>query len=128
MRRLPIAALALVLAVPALARDLGQWGNEASVVRDWYAHLMMPDHPAASCCGEADAYWADEFEVEGDHYVAVITDTRDDAPLKRPHIDPGTRIAVPNHKLKYSDGNPTGHGVIFVGHGTVYCFVTPAGG
>jgi hypothetical protein len=25
-------------------------------------------------CGEADAFEADAFEVEGDHYVAVITD------------------------------------------------------
>ena len=35
---------------------------------------MQPDNPAVSCCGEADAFEADTFEVEGDHYVAIITD------------------------------------------------------
>ena len=44
------------------ARDLGQWGaiNNDPAVREWYQALMQPDMPNASCCGEADAYWADE--------------------------------------------------------------------
>jgi len=129
MRLLAPLALAGALALePALARDNGQWGNSSKTIRDWYAGLMMPDKPAISCCGTADAYWADDFAVEGDHYVAIITDDRDDAPLRRPHIDVGTRIEVPNHKLKYDAGNPTGHGVIFVGPGQqVYCYVVPGG-
>lgn len=36
-----------------------------------------------SCCGEADAHWADSFEVEDGRYVAIITDERSDGPLTR---------------------------------------------
>ena len=89
-------------------------GSGNPVVREWYQALMQPDNPAASCCGEADAYWADSFEVDGDRYVAIITDPRPDEPLRRKHVDVGTRIVVPNHKLKYDQSNPTGHGIIFL--------------
>lgn len=98
-------------------------------VKEWYKTLMQPDNYNVSCCGEADAYWADSFKVSGDKYVAIITDTRDDKMLGRPHIEPGTEIVVPNHKLKYDKGNPTGHGVIFVSIVLdVYCYVVPGGG
>ena len=33
-------------------------------------------HPTLSCCSEADAYWADSFEVDDGRYVATITDER----------------------------------------------------
>jgi hypothetical protein len=66
-----------------------------------------------SCCAEADAYWADSFEVDGDRYVAIITDERPDGPLGRPHRESGEKIVVPNHKIKWDDGNPTGHGIIY---------------
>ena len=125
--RLGIGLLALVMCVPALARDNGQWEGGSAHVRQWFKQLMQPDNPHVSCCGEADAYYADSFEVEGDHYIAIITDERDDAPFGRPHIDVGTRIPVPNHKIKWDEGNPTGHGVIFVGQPGVYCFVAPGG-
>ena len=92
-------------------------------IRSWYRSLMQPDNPRVSCCGEADAYWADEIVVEGDKVFAIITDTRDDKPLGRPHIEPGTRILIPPWKYKYDRGNPTGHNVLFVGPGGVYCFV-----
>ena len=43
-------------------------------------------------------------------------------------IPDGTRIPVPNQKLKWDRGNPTGHGIIFIGSGgQVYCYVTPGG-
>ena len=45
------------------ARDLGQWGAVNPAIREWYQALMQPDVPNASCCGEADAYWADEVHV-----------------------------------------------------------------
>src|SRR5690242_9328270 len=99
--RLVLAALALAGALSlAHARDLGQWGDQSKTVREWYARQMQPDHPSVSCCGEADAYWADAYESNGDEYVAVITDDREDAPLRRPHIPVGTRIVVPKEKLK----------------------------
>jgi len=90
-------------------------------VREWFQSLMQPDNPYMSCCGEADAFEADTFEVDGDHYVAVITDGKGVLPS-------GTRINVPNQKMKWDRGNPTGHGIIFIGNqGQVYCYVAPGG-
>jgi hypothetical protein len=126
--RVGIALVTLVVSAPTLARDLGQWNGSDHHVRRWYQQLMQPDNPRMSCCGEADAYWADSFEVDGDQYVAIITDDRDDGPLGRPHRTPGERIRVPNHKMKWDEGNPTGHGVIFIGtQGQIYCYVAPGG-
>jgi hypothetical protein len=128
MRRLVLGAAFGCLINGVEARDLGQWEAGDPVVREWYQALMQPDNPAASCCGEADAYWADSFEVDGDRYVAIITDPRPDEPLRRKHIDIGTRIVVPNHKLKWDQSNPTGHGIIFLSRGDyVYCYVAPGG-
>ena len=54
---------------------------------------------------------------------------RPDGPLNnRRHIPPGTRFVVPNHKLKYDRGNPTGHTVIFINsYNDVLCFVQSSG-
>jgi hypothetical protein len=118
---LRMALSAVIFAVPAAARDGGQWGAQPDVIREWYQALMQPDHPRLSCCGEADAFEADTFEVDGDHYVAVITDGKGVIPS-------GTRIAVPNQKMKFDSGNPTGHGIIFIGSGgQIYCYVAPGG-
>lgn len=113
----------LLVAAPALARDNGQFGGSPTNVREWFQSLMQPDNPAVSCCGEADAYEADTFEVEGDHYIAIITDGKGVIPS-------GTRVPVPNNKMKWDakPPNPTGHGIIFIGSsGQVYCYVTPSG-
>lgn len=110
------------------ARDLGQWEGSDPAIRLWFESLRQPDNPGISCCGEADAYWADKIEVEGDKVFATITDTRPDAPLRRPHVPPGTRIEIPPHKLKWDRGNPTGHTVIFLAPNLhVYCFVQGTG-
>jgi hypothetical protein len=118
----PLAALILGGALcAALARPSPQWADEPLPVRQWFQSLMQPDNPNLSCCGEADAFEADDFEIEGDHYVAIITNGKGVIPS-------GTRIAVPNHKMKWDRGNPTGHGIIFIGsQGQVYCYVTPSG-
>jgi hypothetical protein len=40
----------------------------------------------------------------------------------------GTRIEVPNQKMKWDNGNPTGHGIILLGtNRELYCYVTPGG-
>jgi hypothetical protein len=121
----------------------------------WIRELKMPDQPRVSCCGEADAYWADSYETvdcsytasEEDPfpekqvcYVAIITDKRDDKPLGRQHREVGSKFIVPNYKLRKDTlglpkdkdgnpiGNPTGHGVIFLNSGgDVYCY-EPTGG
>jgi hypothetical protein len=126
--KLPIAAVAaLAMLLPAAARDNGQWVDSPPNIRQWFQSLMQPDNPSVSCCGEADAFEADTFEVEGDHYIAVITDGKGVIPN-------GTRVAVPNRKLKWDAGNPTGHGIIFLrpetvqpNEWTVYCYVAPGG-
>jgi hypothetical protein len=103
------------------ARPGAQWENTPENIRKWFQSLTQPDNPTMSCCGEADAFEADQFEIEGDHYVAIITGGDD-------HVPPGTRIQVPNSKMKWDKGNPTGHGVIFLGiGGQVYCYVAPGG-
>jgi len=94
------------------ARDLGQWEAVDPAIREWYQALMQPDVPTASCCGEADAYWADEVHVrDGKTYVEI-----------------GTEIEIPNHKLKWDRANPTGHGIVFLSrNGYVFCYVQPGG-
>ena len=105
---LRIVILFVLVSLPALARDNGQWGNQPAYLREWFQKLMQPDNPHMSCCGEADAFEADSFEVSGDEYVAIITNGKGVIPE-------GTRIPVPNQKLKWDEGNPTGHGIIFIG-------------
>lgn len=136
--------ISIILAAFAIASALGaahakNWDHDTATpedVQQWYAHLMQPDQPLTSCCGEADAYWADSFKVgPNGEWVAIITDERSIA--GRRGIPVGTEIIVPPNKLKYDEGNPTGHGVIFLGfddeddasHPTpwVYCYVTPGG-
>lgn len=135
---LVMLAIALIIGA-ARARDNGQWNDPANAeIKRWFEELRQPDHPTWSCCGEADAYWADVVHVRNGKTFAVITDDRDDAPLGRPHIPFGTEIEVPNYKLKWDAGNPTGHAVIFLAHGwgqnedgkpdyIVYCFVQNGG-
>jgi hypothetical protein len=120
-----------VVATDAFGRPNAAWDENSAEIKEWYENLTQPDNPPRSCCGEADAYWADSFKVgPNGEYVAVITDDREIP--GRPHIEPGTEIPVPNRKLKYDAGNPTGHGVIFVhqytGGFTVYCYITPSAG
>jgi hypothetical protein len=86
-------AAVLVLSIcKAPARDLGQWDGLDPLHRKWFDELMRPDVPDFRCCGLADAYWADSYEVKGDQYVAIITDTRDDTPLACRHIENGKRF------------------------------------
>src|SRR5512139_2771704 len=107
MMRIVLALL--LLTGSATARDLGQWENSDPAVREWYSHLMQPDNPTVSCCGESDAYWCDVIHVRGGKTFCTITDDRDDGPLKRHHVPLGTEIEIPDRKLTWKDGNPTGH-------------------
>jgi hypothetical protein len=121
------AAVIVLSICEAPAHD--QWEGVDPLHREWFNGLMRPDNPTLSCCGLADAYWADSYEVKGDQYVAIITDTRDDKPLRRRHIENGKRFVVPNSKIKWDSGNPTGHGIIFIGYlGNVLCYLPPGGG
>lgn len=125
---LAFSVLAVAAAGGAAARDDGQWELTDPSVGRWFRELMQPDNPSVPCCGFADAYYADKTYTKDGKNIAVITDDRDDAPLGRPHVPLGTEIEIPDIKMKWDRGNPTGHGVIFLGGGRqVLCFVMPSG-
>src|SRR6267143_3735056 len=66
VRRMTLRILLLALVVSsaaAAARDNGQWAANPPHIRQWFQQLRQPDHPRLSCCGEADAFEADNFEV-----------------------------------------------------------------
>jgi hypothetical protein len=128
MRRVILCLIIFCGLAGANARDLGQWEAVDPVIRQWYEALMQPDVPSASCCGEADAYWADEIHVRDGKTYAVITDDRPDEPRGRPHVAFGTEIEIPNNKLKWDKSNPTGHGIVFLSRSRyVFCYVQPGG-
>jgi len=125
MTRWLAPAVFAALIFPAFARDLGQWQYAAPDIREYFASLMQPDNPRVSCCGEADAYWADQTDTgPNGELIAIITDTRDDGPLKRAHVAVGTRIVIPPSKIRrHPIPNPTGHTLVFLGaYGNVYCY------
>jgi hypothetical protein len=108
----------VILLGAAFARDDGAWDPK---IREWFAELKQPDHPNISCCGEADAFESDIFSEQYGQYVAVITNGRGVIPN-------GTRMLIPDEKIKWDRGNPTGHGWVFVGTaGQIYCYITPGG-
>jgi hypothetical protein len=117
----PLGNKTIATGNPHAAPEFEEVVMQPAYLRQWFQKLMQPDNPAMSCCGEADAFEADSFEVRDDQYVAVITNGKGVIPE-------GTRIPVPNNKMKWDEGNPTGHGIIFIGTGgQVYCYVTPGG-
>lgn len=120
-------ALVALLGV-AFARDLGQWNNVDPEIAEWYRNLKQPDNPAVSCCGEADAYWCDEIHVRDGVTYCNITDDRPNEQFRRTPVPVGTEIEIPDRKLKWDEGNPTGHSIVFLSSGgSVYCFVQGSG-
>jgi hypothetical protein len=63
MQLLLAALAALATLLPAAARHNGRWADAPAAIRQWFQSLMQPDN--LSCCGEADAFEADTFEMEG---------------------------------------------------------------
>lgn len=124
--------LALVMTLGArstYARDDGYWVEGVGPqIAEWMGSLMQPDTVTNgggfSCCGEADAYWADDVHVATGHngekfIIARISDTRDDARLAgRQHEEVGTEYVIPpNKNVGFEQrlrGNPTGHTIIFL--------------
>lgn len=121
--------LLLLLTTTVFARDAGQWSDSPPYIGEWFKALKQPDNKLMSCCGKADAYWADKTETgpNGELY-AIITDDRDDEPLRRRHVPIGTKILIPPHKIKWDQGNPTGHAVIFLSTSNEpFCYVQNGG-
>jgi hypothetical protein len=120
-----VLLILFLVCTPAIAKDLGQWQHQAPDISDYFKSLKQPDLTVSSCCGEADAYYADKTETGSDgELYAIITDTRPDEPLKRPHKDVGTKVLVPTYKMrKVPIFNPTEHTIIFLGRNNfVYCY------
>jgi hypothetical protein len=111
----------LLLSPPVPAHDMDHPEFDS-----WYAELRMPDNPTVSCCGKADAYWCDDVHTKGGKNFCTITDDRV-IPGRTP-FPVGTEIEIPDYKLKWDRGNPTGHAVVFLSSGgLVYCFVQSGG-
>lgn len=106
---------------PAFAHD-----EDHHELDGWYAGLMQPDNPTASCCGIADAYWCDDYYAKDGKAYCKITDDR--IVPQRPPVPVGTEIEIPERKLKWDRGNPTGHSIVFLSSGgAVFCFVQAGG-
>jgi len=130
-----VAAVGLANAADPRGRD---FGYQAPDVAEWFGSLRQPDAPAVSCCGEPDAYEADRVDgcrpSDGADcaLVAIITDTRPDEPRRRPHVDVGTRVPIPERKIRRRpSANPTDHSIVFAkfhefGH-MVYCWEPATG-
>lgn len=112
----------------AWPHDAGQWQDIDPAVSAWFRELKMPDIPTASCCGEADAYWCDDYHYKDGKAYCTIDDDRDDVKLMRAPMPVGTEIEIPDYKLKWDRGNPTGHAIVFLSRAKyVYCYVQGGG-
>jgi hypothetical protein len=61
--------------------------------------------------------------------ILMVVFRQRDGETDRPHIEARKRFIVPNSKIKWDSGNPTGHGIIFIGHGLeIHCYLPPGGG
>jgi hypothetical protein len=131
-RTILYALVVMVVCIAGLAYALAH-DHDRPELHAWYGSLMQPDAPLTSCCGLSDAYWCDDYYARDGKAYCKITDDRDDAPLRRPHVPIGTEIEIPPHKLKWEQngkpvGNPTGHAVVFLSvMGHVFCYVQAGG-
>lgn len=126
-----------------ISRPNEQWAQADPARQEFFRKAWRPDYgPQNSCCGEADAYEADEFDVDPDGVlVAIITEgdtptcwSNDDGNQTcKPKIATGTRIRVPREKLlpppPTEPRNTTGHGIIWISSNgrDVFCYALPAG-
>ena len=62
------AMLVLLLCLPALARDNGQYANVSPEVRQWFRAQKSPK-TGALCCDEADGTFAEEDIRDGDYWT-----------------------------------------------------------
>lgn len=104
---------------------------------DWITGVKQP-RSKSTCCGQADAYIADEWEQDKEgKWVAIVTrdypawssDDGEGGTTSIPAVPKGTRIPIPGERMDDEhQGNPTGHGVVFFnwseGKPFVLCFFT----
>jgi hypothetical protein len=153
MRKLSmlVGVLALLTAGSAFSRDGYQdrphvcdmpAGPRFKRCDDWISSVQRPDIRGASCCGDGDAFIADDFELgpKGELY-AIITGDYHDVQYPGTELDDGslpplpysvkrgTRILIPKEKRNIApeDANRSGHGVVFLmpSDGSVLCYFAP---
>jgi hypothetical protein len=140
---LAVALAAWLLAVgifPSHGRPLEKWAQATPERQQFFQRAMRPDLRSADgtmaspCCGEADAYEADEFDTEDGKLYAVLTcnDPANCAPVEDKTLLPvGTRILIPPEKIlpPHQPDNRTGHGWVFLASNSVwvFCYAFPGG-
>jgi hypothetical protein len=126
--------LAFLLAVNyAGARPSGQWALASPEKQAFFKEAKSSNK--VSCCGEADAYEADDFDTDpAGNLYAILTcnDPENCEPVagKVPR-QPGTRVQIPPERILGRDPpNRTGHGWVFIAPTEdehVYCYSFPGG-
>jgi hypothetical protein len=108
--------LVLLLCVPALARDNGQFNQVSPEMRQWFRDQKSPK-TGMICCTEADGNEAQE-DIRDGHYWATW-----------PNVAP-TWYPVPD-EVVIRDPNKVGHPVVWIyyeqGEVKIRCFA-PGGG
>jgi len=109
---------------PSLISD----GGRLAICQKWISTVKQPD-TRVSCCGDGDAYIADDFETRDGKFYAIITGNYS---TDRGTVEPvgkGMKILIPPNKLNRAaddGGNPSGHGVVFLSaSGEVLCYFGP---
>ena len=109
----------------------------------WISTVQRPDYRGSSCCGDGDAFIADNFELgpNGELY-AIISQDYPGVATPDPDLDDGSqyapafgvhkgdRILIPPEKRNHDPadaGNTSGHGVVFLmpSNGQVLCYFAP---
>jgi len=130
-----VFAFIMVSVFSCVARAENHGFDLTKPIPQWFESVRMPD-THISCCGLGDAYEADVWTKNPDgSYEVTITDGSAVAypdGSTRAFIPNGTVVHVPMSKVNPpKDGNPTGHGVIFmlVSAGKIvngpFCFILP---
>lgn len=103
-------------------------GARLALCQQWISNVRQPD-TRISCCGDGDAYIADNFETRDGKFYAIITGDYPTNPGVSEPIRKGTKILIPPNKLNRAaedGGNPSGHGVVFLSAGgDVLCYFGP---
>lgn len=106
-------------------------GPRQVTCQQWISTVARPDlRPGvASCCGDADTFIADNFEIVNGQLFAIITEDYTDETYPGFHIAKGDKVLIPPEKVNHlpeDAGNTSGHGVVFLGaNGVVYCYFFP---
>lgn len=119
-----IIAVAVIYGFAAFASDGWQGrpsvcdtatGPRTPLCHDWVSTVKRPDIRTASCCGDGDAFIADDFKlIDGELYAIISLDYTDSNGVMA--LAKGTEIHIPREKINVApeDANRSGHGVVFL--------------